>query len=255
MTEVNRPIPPTQEQLDIITCRYTIIPEEGTLVDQKGVSRGYIHTKGYKVIDIDCHGRKRTFALHHIMWWKHYGEWPTQELDHKDRNKGNPRIDNLVLSNRRDNMSNGAPRSVPTGVVLMTQRPYSSRPYKAQISINNVPTFLGYFATAEAASRAYQDAKARLKPTIQTEPMPKFKVNPQPKGKRSRLYSRYHRSGSKYYGLKTLGQWEWTFIPYNTTSEQNSIYVMISKEKKITGKNYRTLRFPEIACTLVLRTR
>jgi hypothetical protein len=220
MTEVNRPIPPTQEQLDIITCRYTIIPEEGTLVDQKGVSRGYIHTKGYKVIDIDCHGRKRTFALHHIMWWKHYGEWPTQELDHKDRNKGNPRIDNLVLSNRRDNMSNGAPRSLPTGVVLMTQRHYSSRPYKAQISINNVPTFLGYFATAEAASRAYQD-----------------------------------RSGSKYYGLKTLGQWEWTFIPYNTTSEQNSIYVMISKEKKITGKNYRTLRFPEIACTLVLRTR
>lgn len=158
---INQPQKPPQEYLDEITRRYDIQPENGLLINAKGQICGYLHTKGYRVIDIKINGEKRTIALHHIMWWKAHGEWPTQELDHSDRNKSNPSISNLMLSTRRDNLLNtqASENGLPPGVTYMSKSSYAKRPYKAQISIEGVSRFLGYYATAEEAGNAYQEAK------------------------------------------------------------------------------------------------
>src|SRR6266700_4134664 len=46
------------------------------------------------------------WAAHRIAWAIYYGEWPRQEIDHRDLNKSNNSIINLREANRAQNAAN-----------------------------------------------------------------------------------------------------------------------------------------------------
>lgn len=56
-----------------------------------------------------CWNYKRV-CITHVIWALHYGEWPEQLIDHKDRDRCNNRIDNLRLAT---NSQNGMNKRVP----------------------------------------------------------------------------------------------------------------------------------------------
>lgn len=67
---------------------------------------GTSHETGYKHVYVNLPSGKRLLKAHCIAWFLHHGQWPEFELDHKDQDKGNNRIDNLRLTTGGQNKAN-----------------------------------------------------------------------------------------------------------------------------------------------------
>lgn len=124
-----------------------------------GTVAGHLHTAtGYIYIWLDG----RSYLAHRLAWFYMYGEWPSSLIDHINRVRDDNRIANLRVANESLNAQNSveprAGKQVPIGV-----RRHRTR-FTAFITVNYVCRYLGSFATAEAASDAYQAAKKELHP-------------------------------------------------------------------------------------------
>lgn len=105
-----------------------------------------IHVAGVKV-----------FA-HRLVWFLHYGTWPSCDIDHKDQNKDNNRISNLRLLDRSANRQNcGIPKTNTTGF-KGTSFDKRCGKWRAYISVRAKKHFLGHFDTVEEAGSAYKTA-------------------------------------------------------------------------------------------------
>jgi hypothetical protein len=93
-----------------------------------------------------------------IAWAISTGQWPTNEIDHINGNSMDDRLSNLREATRSQNARNVRPayRPLPKGVTHTRDR--STKPWKAQISINGLNRSLGIFDTPEEAHRAYRIA-------------------------------------------------------------------------------------------------
>lgn len=115
------------------------------------VLKGY-DTKGYKLLKIDG----KDYLYHRLVWLHVYGEWPSQDLDHKDRDKANNRIENLRLATESQNGMNCGMRRHNTsgykGVYLDKGR------WRAEMGGHKFRKRLGCFATKEEAASAYDRA-------------------------------------------------------------------------------------------------
>lgn len=124
--------------------------------------------KGYIRIRID--GKK--YRAHRLAWLYVYGEWPPQEIDHKDTIKSNNWIGNLRPANK---VQNGQNRKVAhsnnkSGFLGVHKDRYS---FVAEIRICGQQKYLGSFPTAEKAYAAYLDAKVKhhaYQTIVQTAP-------------------------------------------------------------------------------------
>lgn len=67
--------------------------------------------EGYYVFRYDNGSIKFRTGLHRVIFSYHHGYWPTVLIDHKDGNKINNKIDNLILSNKSENAKNSKPKS------------------------------------------------------------------------------------------------------------------------------------------------
>lgn len=112
---------------------------------------GSINRKGYRVITIG----DRQYNASHLAWLYVYGEWPDDELDHKDTNRANDRIDNLREAEPVENRANVHPASNSgfKGVRVKRKRA------EASIVTRGKGIYLGTFDTPEEAAAAYH-AKA-----------------------------------------------------------------------------------------------
>jgi len=101
--------------------------------------------------------RGKTNYEHRLVWLYHYGGLPDR-VDHKNRIKSDNHIENLREATPAENNYNVGKRSHNTtgakGVVR--HKACKSRPYQAKIVIAGKVKSLGYYATVDEASAAYQ---------------------------------------------------------------------------------------------------
>jgi hypothetical protein len=112
---------------------------------------------GYLRIGID----RRRYRLHRLAWFYTHGVWPDGEIDHKDTDRANNRIENLRVVSRHVNMQNmrKSPKKASALPMGVTQ---SSAGFGAQIGLFGKRFRLGTFVSAHAAHEAYLEAKRRL---------------------------------------------------------------------------------------------
>lgn len=101
----------------------------------------------------------RDYMAHKLIWLLATGEWPT-ELDHRDLNPSNNRLDNLRISTRAQNSAHRRRRVDNTSGFTGVSR-FKGR-WAAAIWANKKRRFIGYFDSAEAAYAAYVLAAKEL---------------------------------------------------------------------------------------------
>ena len=100
--------------------------------------------------------KKKRVAMHRVIANAPLG----MSVDHKDRNGLNNARKNLVVCTHAENCRNRINQvrntSGARGVIVVGKR------YRAKITIDRKAIHLGYFASIEEASAAYQEARKKL---------------------------------------------------------------------------------------------
>lgn len=103
-------------------------------------------------VGITVNSIHRNYLVHHIVWFLNKNEWPRFQLDHRDRNKQNNKIDNLREVNSAVQTANKIRRKdkLLTGVTIRKGK------FQAQIRINGKQTYLGVYSTEIEAHEIYK---------------------------------------------------------------------------------------------------
>ena len=114
--------------------------------------RGNTSVRDYRRLYIDGEHK----MAHVVAWRLMTGAWPTHEVEHKDRQQGNNRWDNLRPATHQQNMFNrSVGKNSLTGVVGVSR--FGAR-FRATLGLNGKRISLGLFDTIEAASAARKAA-------------------------------------------------------------------------------------------------
>ena len=119
-------------------------------------SAGTPTPKGYIVIYID----KRQYKLHVLAWCYMTGEWPKDQIDHKNTDKTNNKWLNLREATDVQNRANEGLRINNTSGFKGVSA-YKGK-FVARIGHNNEVLNLGTFITAKDASIAYEIKASEL---------------------------------------------------------------------------------------------
>lgn len=118
---------------------------------------GKTRPNGYRLITIDY----AQHYVHRLAWLYTYGEWPTADVDHINRDPSDNRIANLRDTSRAQNLRNVAARkNSTTGIKGVTLQKCGR--YRACICVNYKKQHIGMYRTAEEAANAYAEAASRL---------------------------------------------------------------------------------------------
>lgn len=146
----------TQERLkelfhyDPDTGVFIGLKPRGKRTDVVGVPAGG-DSHGYTVICIDyVH-----YRAHVLAWFYVHGEWPTHEVDHKNRKRSDNRISNLRLATHQQNMRNNrvCPTRTTSGV-LGVAWDSANKKWRAHVSLGRRMKCLGRYKTIEEALAA-----------------------------------------------------------------------------------------------------
>jgi hypothetical protein len=98
------------------------------------------------------------YGAHRIVWVCCYGKWPTHEIDHRNNNPLDNRIENLREATHAENQRNKPPMSNNRlGVKGVCYDPKRKR-YRAQIKVDGKVRQIGRFKTLAEADAAYRAA-------------------------------------------------------------------------------------------------
>ena len=104
--------------------------------------------------------RQQSYMAHSLAWAIVHGEWPI-ELDHRDRARGNNRLDNLrLVSDRRLNSYNRGLQTSNTSGFKGVSYARKKRKWWARINVDGKRRSLGLFDTPEQAAEIYRAAEA-----------------------------------------------------------------------------------------------
>lgn len=112
---------------------------------------------GYLMINVDG----KPYRAHRLAWLYMTGEWPTNDVDHKDRDRANNRWANLRAATRSQNIHNMGMRERNTSGVKGASYDSSRGLWMSRIVVNGRLIHLGRFATKEEAGLAYEAAAAK----------------------------------------------------------------------------------------------
>lgn len=103
------------------------------------------------------HLGKRDYLAHRLAWLLHYGEWPSDLIDHINGDSTDNRIANLRDCSHAENQANrAADRTNSTGYKGVSL--HQCGRYYAQLKSKGVHRLAVTYATAEEAARAYDKA-------------------------------------------------------------------------------------------------
>lgn len=123
-----------------------------------GSEAGFITRKmgrPYRVVKVDNVG----YFAHRLIWLIKTGEWPKNEIDHRDRDSLNNAWANLREATHTENMANTATKS-KLGIKGVRSRRGG---YYAYHMFGGRQVHLGVFSTKEEASAAYRRAARDLR--------------------------------------------------------------------------------------------
>lgn len=118
-----------------------------------GSQAGRVRDDGYRAISFG----NRLYLAHRLAWFYVYGFWPSDMLDHINRDRDDNRIANLREATRGQNMQNRAvsPENM-SGFKCVQSNKYNR--WTARITIGGKRNRLGWFDTPEEAHAAYMAA-------------------------------------------------------------------------------------------------
>ena len=118
------------------------------------------HKQGYKLVNLKKDGKWKMFYVHRLVCNAFLENLDNKKvIDHIDNNPSNNNVKNLRWCSQKENLANqGKHKNNTTGFKGVAYHKPSNK-YRTQIRINDKIKHLGYFESAEEASRAY-DAKA-----------------------------------------------------------------------------------------------
>jgi hypothetical protein len=118
-----------------------------------GQIAGYLNNRKYWHIRIN----NVSYISSRLAWFYMTGEWPINEIDHKDMNRANDKWSNLRQATKLQNSMNTGPRGQRNTSGYKGVYPSRKRWY-ASITIDRKKVFLGSFAKKEMAHEAYKEA-------------------------------------------------------------------------------------------------
>jgi hypothetical protein len=140
-------------------------PETGVfrwLVGRGGTKPGDVmaskHNAGYLVGRID----RQPYLLHRLAWFYVHGVWPTDQIDHVNRNRSDNRLSNLRECDGAGNCQNVKPHADGSSGVLGVSFHRGARKWLAQITVKGRHVHLGLFEDKHEAGAAYLQAKCRI---------------------------------------------------------------------------------------------
>jgi len=123
-----------------------------------GRKAGHVGQQGYRRMRID--GDR--YMAHRLAFLFVYGIFPEYEIDHKNGNRDDNRIENLRQATRSENGQNQKKFKTNTsGFTGVSWCKYDKK-WNSRIRINGKLIHLGYFKTAQEAGEAYLSAKKKL---------------------------------------------------------------------------------------------
>jgi hypothetical protein len=132
------------------------ISNKGYVINSKGKRLGSIGQDGYEHIIIKKEGKILNIRTHKLVW-EYFGEGiPTHDIiiDHKKNIKSKNGIDDLQLIPFRQNVNKDQKIGVSNTIGVSWSN--DKKRWRAQISINNKRTHLGYRKTIEEAKELYE---------------------------------------------------------------------------------------------------
>jgi HNH endonuclease len=151
----------------IVKALFSYDPQEGLLRWRNPSGRyeripagsvaGGPNKEGYRYVNING----RFYRGSRLVWLYMTGQWPKFQVDHKDRDTGNDKWENLRLATCSQNTANkGKQKSKkrkPTSLLKGVQAVKKARGirYRAIATKDGVREHLGYFDTEELAHAAY----------------------------------------------------------------------------------------------------
>lgn len=138
-------------------------PETGEIFSRRGRPIGSTDSEGYMRATLQKKPRLR-FRSHRLAWLFMRGEWPADDIDHINGNRGDNRWVNLRCVSRATNAQNRrSPNRENTSGYLGVSFSKESGKWAAQIQAHGKSKNLGRrFATPEIAYEAYLAAKRQL---------------------------------------------------------------------------------------------
>ena len=115
---------------------------------KEGRSAGWLDAYGYLCIQID----KRAYKSHRLAWLYMTGEWPKNQIDHRNQVKIDNKFKNLRQATHCENMRNMAfAKKNLTGFRGVSR---VGNRFQAKITVNGIPQYIGLYLTPEDASFA-----------------------------------------------------------------------------------------------------
>lgn len=122
--------------------------EAFTATEGTGYRIGYLFNKRYKA--------------HRIIWAMHYGENPSNQIDHINGQRDDNRISNLRAVGSAENAKNQARRNDNKSGVTGVTWDNGTQKWRACIRINGKTQYLGVFSDIDEAAACRRAAQLRL---------------------------------------------------------------------------------------------
>ena len=115
---------------------------------------------GYRLIELDRAAGHGAYRAARLAWLYMTGEWPSDQIDHINGQRGDDRWENLrAADNAQNNSNRGAQSNNKAGVRGVSR--WGNR-WKVRIRVKGTDYKVGAFDTIEEAAAAYAEAAVRL---------------------------------------------------------------------------------------------